>query len=340
MSVPDFAAWREWVNKCVLLGMVMIALSLSGCGERESDGELVLYGNVDVRQISLAFEQTGRIAELKADEGQAVRKGAVLARLDTVSLELQAEGAAAQAEAQQQNLRRLRNGSRPEEIARQRAALTAAEANADRSENDFARLRSISDATEGRGISAQDLDRAAKEAVAARARAKEQAETLRLAERGPRSEDVAAGEAQLKAARAQLALLRHQIAQGVLYAPTDGVVRSRLLEAGDMASPQRPVFDIALAHPKWVRAYVSEPDLGRIRSGMATKVLSDSQPDQPVAGRVGYISSVAEFTPKSVETEDLRTSLVYEVRVQVEDKANRLRLGQPVTIRIDTGPSE
>ena len=101
-----------------------------------------------------------------------------------------------------------------------------------------------------------------------------------------------------------------------------------------MASPQRPVYTLAIANPKWVRAYVAEPDLGRIRPGMPAKLLTDSQPDQPLEGRIGYISSVAEFTPKTVQTEELRSSLVYEVRVLADDSADRLRLGMPATVRI------
>jgi HlyD family secretion protein len=112
------------------------------------------------------------------------------------------------------------------------------------------------------------------------------------------------------------------------------VVRSRLLEPGDMATPQRPVFALALAQPKWVRVYVSETDLGKVKPGMTARVVTDSHPDHPLQGKVGYISSVAEFTPKSVQTEELRTSLVYEVRVVVEDSGNVLRLGQPATVRI------
>ncbi|AEG48545.1 MULTISPECIES: HlyD family efflux transporter periplasmic adaptor subunit [Sphingomonadaceae] len=319
-----------------ILGMA--GLALSGCGGKDAGKtELVLQGNVDVRQVSLAFEDSGRIAQVRAEEGDSVKAGSILATLDTVSLNLQAEEAKAQGEVQRQNLLRLRNGSRPEEIAQAQARLTSVEAEAARAEGDLARLRGIAASTQGRGVSAQDVDHASKTAVAARARAREQAEALRLARRGPRAEDVAGGEAQVKAAQAQVALLQHRIDQGVLRAPVDGVVRSRLLEPGDMASPQKAVFAIALADPKWVRVYVNQPDLGRIKPGMAASVVSDSMPDQPVPGRIGYISSVAEFTPKSVETEELRTSLVYEVRVQVEDKANRLRLGQPVTVRINTG---
>jgi HlyD family secretion protein len=147
-------------------------------------------------------------------------------------------------------------------------------------------------------------------------------------------EDIAGAQAQLSASRAQLQLLRHQISLGTLTAPADAVVRSRLLEPGDMASPQRPVFALALTRPKWVRVYVSETDLGRVRPGMAAQVATDSNPGQPIAGQVGYISSVAEFTPKNVETPELRTSLVYEVRVLVDDPQGTLRLGQPATVRL------
>lgn len=143
---------------------------------------------------------------------------------------------------------------------------------------------------------------------------------------GARAENIAAAEAQLE-------LLNYQVAQGELCAPADAVVRSRLREPGDTVTAQSPIFALALTDPKWVRSYVPEPDLGRIKPGMAVQVLTDSHPE-PVAGRVGNIASVAEFTPKAVQTEELHTSLVYEVRVIVEDDADALRLGQPVTVRI------
>lgn len=143
----------------------------------------------------------------------------------------------------------------------------------------------------------------------------------------------------MRSAEAQLALLRHQIAQGELIAPDDAVVRSRLREPGDMISASTPVFALALTQPKWVRVYVAEPDLGLIGPGMTAQVTTDSQPDQPVGGEVGYISSVAEFTPKSVQTPELRTSLVYEVHVILDDQGDVLRLGQPVTVHLATGPA-
>jgi len=296
---------------------------------------LTLHGNVDIRQVSLAFDGSGRIEALEVEEGNAVKAGQLLGRLDTRALALQAAQAQAQIEVQQQNLARLRNGSRPEEIDQARSRVRAAQADAARSAQDLARLQEIARTTDGRGVSAQALDQARSAVEVARAKGDEAAKALRLAQIGPRAEDVAGAQAQLKASQAQLALLQFQIAQGELKAPADGVVRSRLLEPGDMASPQRPVFALALVHPKWIRAYLAESELGRVRTGMRARIVTDSQPDRPVDGQVGYISSVAEFTPKSVQTEELRTSLVYEIRVLAPDPDDVLRLGQPATVHLD-----
>jgi len=330
------------MKKSITAIAIVVVLALAGATwwyfhDTNENDELVLHGNVDIRQISLAFDGSGRVLELRVDEGDSVKAGTVLGVLDTRTLELQAEQAQAQIEVQRQNLARLHNGSRPEEIAQARSRLAAAQADATRARQDLARLQGIAAKTQGRGVSAQDLDRARSNVKVAQATMAQQQDALRLTELGPRQEDVDGAAAQLKASQAQLALLQHQIAQGTLKAPVDAVVRSRLLEPGDMATPQKAVYALALTHPKWIRVYVSEPDLGKIQPGMAARVFTDSHPDQPTEGSIGYISSVAEFTPKSVQTEELRTNLVYEVRVLVDDPENRLRLGQPATVRFSTG---
>ncbi|WP_035881671.1 HlyD family efflux transporter periplasmic adaptor subunit [Cupriavidus metallidurans] len=330
------------MKKPIIAIVIALALVIAGWfwwqgRAGRGDKDLVLHGNVDIRQISLAFDGSGRIAELRVNEGDSVKAGSIVGVLDTRTLQLQAEQAQAQIEVQQQTVLKLRNGSRPEEVAQARSRVAAARADAARVEQDLARLQGIAANTQGRGVSSQDLERAQSSLKVARAQVVDQQEALRLVEQGPRKEDLSGAEAQLKASQAQLALLQHQIAQGELKAPADSVVRSRLLEPGDMATPLRPVFALALAQPKWVRVYVSETDLGKVRPGMAARVTTDSHPDQPISGKVGYISSVAEFTPKSVQTEELRTSLVYEVRVLVEDGENVLRLGQPATVRFATG---
>ncbi|MFT3762107.1 MAG: efflux RND transporter periplasmic adaptor subunit [Pseudoxanthomonas sp.] len=327
------------MNKPLILLALALVLALPACGRNNGDA-LVLHGNVDIRQVSLAFDGSGRVGEMKVDEGDAVKAGQVLATLDTQTLALQAEQAQAQIGVQQQNLLRLKNGARPQELAQARSSLSAAQAEAARAQKDLARLQDIADNTSGRGVSAQELDRSRAAVQVANAQAAQQQDALRLTEIGPRKEDIAAAEAQLKASEAQLALLQHQVSQGQLIAPSDAVVRSRLLEPGDMATPQRPAYALALTEPKWVRVYVGEPDLGKVKPGQSARVTTDSAPDKPIAGKVGYISSVAEFTPKSVQTEELRTSLVYEVRVIVEDKDNALRLGQPATVVLETGNTQ
>jgi len=324
--------------KKVLVVLLIAAIAAGGWywwNHRGTDsvGELTLHGNVDIRQVSLAFDGSGRITEMRAEEGDRVTAGQVIALLDTRTLEIQAEQAKAQAEAQRQALLKLRHGSRPEEIAQVRAQLASAEASAVRAEQDFSRATSLQASGSG-AITQQSVDQRQADAQVARAKVNELRAALQLAEVGARAEDIAAADAQLKASEAQLAQLRHQIDLGRLRSPADAVVRSRLHEPGDMVTSQSAVYSLALTKPKWARVYVSEPDLGKIRPGMTARVVTDSHPDQPVAGKVGYISSVAEFTPKSVQTEELRTSLVYEVRVIVDDDADTLRLGQPVTVHL------
>ena len=328
--------------KKILIIVLLAAIAAAGWywWSHRSAGDadtLALHGNVDIRQVSLAFDGSGRIAELRAEEGDSVKAGQVIGLLDTSTLELQAKQAEAQAEAQKQTLLKLRNGSRPEEITQAKAQLASAEASAALAEQSLARITRLRSSGTSRD---QALDQAQSEAAARRAQVEQLRAALQLAEAGARAEDIAAAEAQLAASEANLALLRHQIDRGQLRAPVDAVVRSRLREPGDMITSTSAIFALALTEPKWIRVYASEPDLGRIRPGMAAHVFTDSHPDQPIAGKVGYISSVAEFTPKSVQTEELRTSLVYEVRVVVEDEADILRLGQPVTVRLSGGAGQ
>jgi HlyD family secretion protein len=241
---------------------------------------LTLYGNVDLREVDLAFNNSQRIMSIAVQEGDHVHPGEVLARLDTSRLIPQVQVAAATLELDKAN-----------------AANVALQ---------WRRALSLWKASQGNAISAQDLDNArAAEAVAM---------------------------AKVDADRAQLTLLKAQLADAVLIAPTAATVRTRLLEPGDMASPQTPVLSLSITDPKWVRVYVDETDLPLIHPGQKAWVEVDGMPGHRFAGWVGFISPEAEFTPKSVETAQLRTSLVYEVRVFVKDPHDDLRLGMPATV--------
>jgi HlyD family secretion protein len=186
----------------------------------------------------------------------------------------------------------------------------------------------------------QDVDNARTALQVAGAKLSVNQRALELSVAGPRREDIQEAEARLRANEAQAALFRQQLRDSELLAPVDATVRTRVMEPGEMASPQRPVLTLAVTDPKWVRAYVPEPDLGKIKEGMAATVTVDSFPNRRFEGWIGFISPVAEFTPKTVQTEELRTSLVYEVRVFVKDPADALRLGMPASVSMAGNASE
>lgn len=302
-------------------------------GNGLSDGsQLRLYGNVDMREVALAINGSGRITEMLVREGEAVKKGQVLAGLDADRQQAIADRAAAQVAAAEAALARMLSGSRPEEITRAEAEMDASSAQAADAERTAGRLQSLS---RQNLVSRQQADNAAASSEAAMQRKKAAFETLKLARLGPRQEDIDAARAALKADKAQLALARKELADTTLTAPSDGIIRNRILEPGDMASPQRPVYTLAIIDPLWVRAYVSETDLGKLRPGMPATVSTDSFPGKHYRGWVGFISPTAEFTPQSVQTEEMRTQLVYQVRIRVCNPEGELRLGMPASVSID-----
>jgi HlyD family secretion protein len=320
----------------IILTLVIVVAAAGGLfwwnSQRTHEAkELVLHGNVDLRQVDLAFNNSERIAGVLVQEGDRVRQGQLLARLDTSRLAPQLAQVEAQAAAQRQVVQRLRTGSRPEEIAQARANVESARADAENARAQYERWRSAAEISGGRAVRQQDVDNAKTALQVAEARLVVNQRALELAVAGPRKEDVAENEARLRGSEAQATLLRQQLADAQLVAPMDAMVRTRVMEPGEMASPQKTVFALAITDPKWVRVYVSEPDLGKVRSGMAASVVVDSFPKRRFEGWIGFISPVAEFTPKSVQTEELRTSLVYEVRVFVKDPADELRLGMPAS---------
>lgn len=314
-----------------LAAVVAVAVSAGYYYLSRQNDEFVLYGNVDIRQVSLAFNSSERIEKMLVEEGDRVQKNDLLATLESKPLELSIAKSEAAIEKQEAVVQRLKNGSRPEEIEQSAAKMRAAEADY---ENALLYKNRMAELYKSSAISKQEMDNASARFKAAAADLDNARETYRLSEIGPRAEDIAEAEAQLKGLRADLLLQKYNLSQTKLLSPIDGVVRSRLQEPGDMASPQKPVYLIAVEDTKWVRAYISEKRLGEIKPGMAAQIIIDSFPDKPINGQVGYISDVAEFTPKTVQTEELRSSLVYEVRVYVEDKDNVLRMGMPATVKL------
>ena len=323
----------------ILAAAAVLAFVLRSGSAEEDRNRLVLYGNVDMRQVNLAFNNSERIAEVLVQEGAKVRRGEILARLDTSRLKPLAAAAVAEVQAQQAVVDRLHHGSRPQEIEQARANVASARADQVNARQQWTRMSALTTLTAGRAISEQDLEGAKAAMDSAQAHLEVAEKALDLALVGPRKEDIAQAEAQLHANQSQLELLHRQLADCELVAPIDGVVRSRLLEPGEMVSPQRPVLNLAIMDPKWVRAYVSETDLGRIHMGMKASISTDSFPGRSFPGWIGFIASVAEFTPKSVQTVELRSSLVYETRIFVDDPSDAMRLGMPATVYLELAPA-
>ena len=329
------------MQKRLRVALILAALVAVGAGlwwwmsgRGAARQELALYGNIDLRQIDLPFNGSERVAEVLVQEGDHVRQGQLLARLETSRLAPQVARAQADLEAQQQMVNRLHAGNRPAEIDQARANAAAARADAVNAHAQLERLRALWQNTSGRALSRQDLDgaQAAADAAEAKLNASEKALALELA--GPRREDIAQGEAQLQSQQAALAMLQQQLKDAELRAPVDAVVRSRVVEPGEISSPQKTAFTLAIVDPKWVRTYVAETDLGSVREGIRGTVSVDAFPGRRFEGWIGFISPTAEFTPKSVETRELRSSLVYEVRVFVKDPRDELRLGSPATVHL------
>ena len=300
------------------------------------ENTLTLYGNVDIRETDLGFNDAGRIARMLVEEGDRVHKGQLLATLDANRYQAQAESIKAQIAAQQAVLARLLAGSRPEEIKRARADVEAIQASLS---NATAHLRRNETLGKDRYVSEQLLDDDRDRIRTLSAQLDAARQTLALAVKGPRQEDIKQARDQLNALTAQLALAQEQVKDTRLYAAEAGVVKVRIVEPGTVVQAQTPVYTVALTDPVWVRTYVSETDLGRLRPRMPAEIFTDSRPGKPYDGWVGFISPVAEFTPKSVETPDVRTSLVYRLRIYVGNPDEGLRQGMPVTIRLNIGAS-
>lgn len=311
--------------------LLLAALLTKGFGLLgRDDGPLLLYGNVDIRSVDLGFRVGGRIAEMPVEEGAKVAAGTTLARLDARPLNDALAAATAQIDVAEAELDKRINGNRPQDIARAEADVADAEAALAQANEDYQRRAELVK-TGAVSQALYDASRAAFLSAQARVRAARQTASLQRA--GARAEDIAAARAQRAAAAAQRDTARTDLADATISAPAAGTILTRAREPGAIVQPGETVFTLTIDRPMRVRAYVAEPDLGRISPGMKVEVTTDGNA-KVYHGTIGFISPTAEFTPKTVQTQDLRTDLVYRLRVIVNDPDDALRQGQPITVRI------
>ncbi len=317
----------------LLAAVGAIAWSLNN-RDGDANGNL-LYGNVDLSEVDLAFRVGGRIASMSAREGDRVEAGEAIAELDGEPLADAVAIARASVRQAEIQLERLRAGSRPQEIARGAARVSEAEAGLDSATRELTRQQEMmaDDAT-----SQRELDQASTSVAAAKARLDGARQDHALLVEGPRVEDIAAAEAAVETALARLAQAETALADATLIAPSTGTLVTRARRPGEMVQPGQPVYVLSLDDPVQVRAYVEEPRLGRVSPGTRVEVRRDGS-DKVHEGQIGFVSPRAEFTPRAVETEALRTDLVYRLRIEITNPDEALREGMPVTVVLPEAPS-
>jgi len=288
-----------------------------------------LYGNVDIRQVDLSFEVPGKVVAMLKREGDSVRQNEVVAEVDAANYQHAADLAEARRDAAKAQLDELLAGTRPEDVDQARANLAAAKASLADARASFLRQQDLA----ARNVSSQQqLDDARMAQDSAVAKLAQTQAALTEAINGPRPQDIDAGRANLRAAEATLELARTQLLHTRLVAPCDGIVMTRVIEPGTVVLPAAAVFSVAIRGEVWVRAFAPEPLLPRLAPG--TEVTLNTDGGHTYRGRIGYLSPEAEFTPKTVETPELRTQLVYRLRIRVENPDDGLRQGMPVTVQL------
>ena len=325
-----------------VLGMLVLAAAvvLSGCkwpwpNEGQSSS-ILLSGTIEARETDVAFQVAGRIAALAVDEGDVVSIGQRLASLDPRDYELALARAQADAAVSKASLRLLEAGARQQELRVAKAVTVQAEAQLRYAKSEVQRVAQLVP----KQLAAQDqLDRAQLQEDVARATLTQAQQKLALLQEGARKEEIARARADYAAHRQAVATAQQQLNYVDLPSPVAGAVTLRMAEKGEVVGVGQAVLRVAtLAHP-WVRVYINEKDLPRVRLGQAAEVRVDGLPGQVFKGRVAFISPEAEFTPKTVETRELRVDQVYRVKVEVANPDGVLKIGMPADVTLTPATS-
>ena len=328
MKIPS----RRRMLLLLVAAACVAAIGYVAATHRAGDGDLLLYGNIDIRDVALGFRVAGRVASVDVEEGDGVRAGQAMARLDTIPLKLQETEARASAAALSARVALLKSGYRTEDVAQARSAVAERRAALANAEQQFLRQQQLKDTG---AVAARIYEDAVAGRDQAKARVASAEAALSELERGYRKQEIEEAEANEQRALSLAAQARQRLDDAVLVAPADGTVLTRAVEPGAILAAGAAAFTLSLRSPVWARVYVAEPDLGKVPPGRAVLLYTDSRPGQPYHGHIGFVSPTAEFTPKNVETTDLRTALVYRARVVVTDADSALRQGMPVSVRLD-----
>lgn len=298
---------------------------------------LIINGVMEATEVDLAFKIAGRIIQLPVGEGQSVSKGALIARLEVNDIMAQIEAAKAGVELAKAQLELVEAGYRPQELKQALTRINEAEIALGLAEREYERARRLRKAG---SISERALDAKRTEYLMAKERLQRAREYYDLIKSGAREEEIEAARARVEAAKKQLEVLKVKLSYSKLMSPIDGIVLSKNAEIGEMVLPGSPVVTIGNIRKMWMKGYINEIYLGRVKLGQKAEIRSDSFPAKRYPGRVMYISSKAEFTPKNVQTREQRVKLVYMIKISVDNPSGELKIGMPVDaeLKIAGGP--
>ena len=352
----------------LLASLALVALLAAGAAylyyERPQagvDGAIRVSGNIEVTAAEVSFKIPGRVIERLVSEGETIKAGEIVASLDDSELSREVGQRRAEVAAAEAVLAELVAGSRPEEIATAQAAVERARADAIRWQSEFGRIRRLHE--EG-VVSAQLLDSVRSSHDMAREQLRAAGQQLNLVREGPRKEQIEQARAGLQQANAQFALVKAgprreqkdqararleqsrqalaaaetRVSYAVVFSPLAGVVLSENIEPGEFVAAGTPVVTVAELANVWLRAFINETDLGRVTVGQTARITTDTYPGKSYEGRVSFLSSQAEFTPRNVQTVEQRVKLVYRVKIDLPNPDQELKPGMPADAEIVTGP--
>ena len=324
-------------NKVVIWILVAAAGILLGVrwirGWTEVDAEVIqVSGNIEVTSAQVSFKIPGRVVQRLVSEGESVTNGQVVALLDQTELEQEVAMHRAYAQTVQAELAELEAGTRPEEIDQAAAALEIAKAEALRVEGEFARQKEL---FAQQVISPSEFEVAEAAIRIAQEKVREAEARWTLLLKGPRAETILAARSRLEQARQTVALAETRLGYAVLRSPLSGIVLAEGIENGEYVVPGTPVVTVGDLDQVWLRAYINETDLGRVKIGQAVQVTTDTYAGRIYEGRLSFIASQAEFTPKNVQTTKERVKLVYRIKVDIANPEQELKPGMPADAGID-----
>jgi len=299
--------------------------------------QLTLSGNIEAHESLVSFKVPGRLVELPIEEGQFVAQGALLARLDDADYKQHVRMDEAGVRVRESNLALTLAGTREQEVKAAQQSVMDAQADLDEKKLDSDRALRLYAKDE---LSAQDRDLAATAVKRASAVLSAAQQRYNEAQEGSRKEDIAIAHANLNEAHANLGLSRVNLDYTILRAPSAGVITVRQAELGEVVSPGSPVVTLSDLDHLWLRAYIEETDLSRIHWGQEASITTDSYPGKQYRGRISFISSSAEFTPKSVQTNKERVTLVYRIKIDVENPNHELKPGMPADATIQLAAAQ